>query len=576
MPTLNSSPAFNSSVHLRIDGVSISFADRRVLSDVCMVVPSGERTGLIGENGSGKSTLLRIAAGLTTPDAGNVAVVGAGGMPPRIGLLHQERAFDPSDTIASALESAIAPVREAAARVDACALDLAVSPDDPAVVDAYADALEYAERISAWDIDAHVSTMLSAFGLADLPPERLVQELSGGKRARLALAWLLLDAPDVLLLDEPTNHLDDAATEHLRRVLLGWRGPVLIASHDRAFLDETVTSLVDLDPAPVLHSRAAALADDGSSSGIGVTRFTGSYTDYLAEREEARVRWERRFVEEQAELKRLRASVRGHQTVGHTDWQPRTEVRAAQKFYADRNAKVVSRRVNDARSRLEELEKVQVHRPPAVLRFAGLASAGPVQQAPVPGPILTAIDARIAGRLAPVSLSVSAGERWLITGSNGTGKSTLLHLIAGNLSPGGGSVNVRQSVRIGMLTQEVHLPDPHSRGRGRTARQTYSDLVGTRRAEHVPLSTFGLLAGRDENRALSVLSLGQQRRLALAVVLADPPELLILDEPTNHFSLLLATELEAAIAEYQGTVIIASHDRWLRQRWEGRRLELTR
>lgn len=576
MPAFNSSSSFHSSVHLRIDGVSVSFPDRRVLTNVSFVVPSGERTGLIGENGSGKSTLLRIAAGLIAPDAGIVEVVGASGMPPRIGLLHQEHVFAEFDTIESSLDSATASVRVAAARVDACAANLALSPDDTEVADAYAAALEYAERVGAWDVDARVSTMLSAFGLANLPRERLVKQLSGGQRARLALAWLLLDAPDILLLDEPTNHLDDAATEHLRRILQGWRGPVLIASHDRAFLDETVTSLIDLDPAPVLHSKAASLADDGPGTGFEVTRFSGSYTDYVSVREEARARWENQFAAEQAEIKRLRASVRGSQTVGHTEWQPRSEVRAAQKYYADRNAKVVSRRVNDARSRLAELEQVQVHRPPPVLRFAGLATAPRTASSQNPGPIISAVNVGITDRLAPVSLSVSAGERWLITGANGTGKSTLLHLIAGNLSPTGGSVNVEASVRVKMLTQEVHLPDPHDRGHRRTARQTYVDLVGTHRAENVPLSTFGLLAARDENRALATLSLGQQRRLALAVVLADPPEVLVLDEPTNHFSLLLATEIEAAIPHYQGTLIIASHDRWLRKRWVDHRIELMR
>lgn len=568
----------STSVHLRLDGISKTFLDQRVLTDISFVVPSGSPAGLIGENGSGKSTLLRIAAGLIEADAGAATVVGASGFIPRVGLLHQAHAFAEGDTVASALETAIAPVHAAAEWVDRSALRLGAAPEDPAVAEEYARALEEAERLSAWDIDARVSAMLAGLGLSDLSPERPVQQLSGGQRARLALAWLLLSAPDVLLLDEPTNHLDDGATEHLRRVLMNWQGPVLFASHDRAFLDETATSLIDLDPTPIPHSMAESLAAGSTGAGIGTTHFTGSYSDYLLSRADARARWELRFRDEQAELKRLSASVRGSQTVGHDDWKPRTETRMAQKFYADRNAKVVARRVNDARSRLEDLEQRQVRKPPAVLKFVGLAPVESWPQAAqaevIPDAPVSLVRVAKTGRLAPISLSLSAGEKLLVTGANGAGKSTLLHLIAGRLDPSSGSLNA--PARIGMLTQDVSLADPFGRGAERTARQAYIDLVGEQPAEALSLAAFGLLSPRDENRPLAHLSLGQQRRLELAVVLANPPEVLLLDEPTNHLSLLLATELEAAIPEYPGTVIIASHDRWLRRRWAGRHIELSR
>lgn len=347
-----------------------------------------------------------------------------------------------------------------------------------------------------------------------------------------------------------------------------------MASHDRAFLDETATGLVDLDPSPIPQALTDSLSGESAGSGIGTAHFTGTYSDYLASRAASRARWETQYRDEQAELKRLRASVRGNQTVGHNDWKPRSEVRMAQKFYADRNAKVVSRRVNDARSRLEELEMRQVSKPATLLQFAGLMAASAPNNTKDHASLIRIVDAAVAGRLAPTSLTVDAGEKLLVTGPNGAGKSTLLHLIAGDLAPTGGYVGVETSARVGLLAQEVALPDPHDRGAGRTAHQTYVDLVGVDRAERIPLSTFGLIASRDEHRSLTVLSLGHQRRLALAVLLANPPEVLLLDEPTNHLSLLLATELEAAISEYQGTVIVASHDRWLRKRWAGQHLQL--
>ena len=567
-----------SAAHLRLEGISCTFGTRRVLTDVSFVVPAGRRTGLIGENGSGKTTLLRIAAGLLPPDAGTISVRTPGGRRPQVGLLHQEAPFGPADTVTDALEAAVAPARRAAAAVDSAGMAMAEAPQDEAAARAFASALETAERLDTWNTDSRVETMLSGLGLADLPRDRTTDALSGGQRSRLALAWLLLSAPDVLLLDEPTNHLDDAAAEYLQQVLIGWSGPVLMASHDRAFLDETVTSLVDLDPAPLPHAVAGPLVGDGDGSGIGAVSFTGSYTDYLHARMDARQRWERQYLTEQEELNRLRAAVRDSHTVGHPGREPRTEARAAKKFYADRNAKVVSRRVNDARSRLAELDENQLRKPPQELWFRGLTAGATGRgrsQRNWSGPVLTATGVSLPGRLPPTSLSVAAGEKWLITGPNGVGKSTLLHLLATDLQPATGSVHAPAALRIGLLTQEVQLPDPERRGTGRTARQAYADLVGADRAERVPLSTFALLPGRDENRPVEVLSVGQRRRLALAVLLADPPDVLLLDEPTNHLSLVLVTQLEDAIGDYPGAVVIASHDRWLRRSWTHRRFDLS-
>lgn len=562
----------NGAAHIRVSGVSASYGSHRVLTDISFSVTAGDPTGLIGENGSGKSTLLRIMAGLRAPDAGEVRAVGPGD-PLRVGLLHQEPPFAPHDTVAQAVESAVRAVRDVASAVDRAADALARAPEDEGAATAYAAALDAAERIDAWDVDTRIDVILNGLGLGGVDRDRPTGALSGGQRSRLSLAWLLLFTPDVLLLDEPTNHLDDAATEFLRATLRSWHGPVLLASHDRAFLDTAVTSLVDLDPAPRPHAVTSDLVGDGTGTGIGVTRFGGTYSQYVLARMDARERWERTYRDEQAQLKKLRAAVREQQTVGHSDWSPKTEGRAAKKFYADRNAAVVSRRVNDARTRLATLEDEQIRKPPRELFFQGLTAGLSGSEAALhrTGPVLTASAAEVAGRMAPASLTVSAGESWLITGPNGVGKSTLLSLFARRLEPTSGSVHVAPGVRVGMLDQDATLPgaDPEH-----TAAHIYRELVGEDRAETVPLGTFGLLAGRDENRRVGELSVGQRRRLALAVLLADPPHVLLLDEPTNHFSLVLATQLEAAVPDYPGTVLVASHDRWLRRNWTGRHLAL--
>lgn len=560
--------------HLRVDGVSVSFTDRRVLTDISFIISPSDRVGLIGENGSGKSTLLRTIAGLLEPNAGTISVNGLNSSTAKIGLLHQEPPFKDIETVADALESAVASSRTAIDAVGSFAVALAESPDDDSLADAYSRALEEADRLGAWDVDTRISATMSGLGLAGFSRDRLTGELSGGQRARLALAWLLLSRPDVLLLDEPTNHLDDAATDYLISVLNAWDGPVLMASHDRSFLDEASTYLLDLDPSPIPHGIAGPLLQDGPGTGIGVTRFTGTYSEYLAVRAEAKQRWERQYRDQQAELRRLRASVREQQTVGHSDWKPRSEVRMAQKFYSDRNAKVVARRVNDARARLHELEESQIRKPPTELKFRGLITSGvSVGTGPVE-PVVTATETYVADRLMPTSLSISRGEKWLITGPNGSGKSTLLSILAGNMEPTGGHVFRTSTDSIKLLAQEISLPDPSDRGPTRTVLDTYRDSVGPVLAQVVPLNTFGLISARDHNRPVAKLSVGQQRRLALAVLLADPPDILLLDEPTNHFSLSLVTALETALEEYPGTVVIASHDRWLRANWEGRRMQL--
>ena len=569
--------------HLRLDGVSHAFGARRVLTDVSFSVPSGARVGLIGENGSGKSTLLRIAAGVLSPSAGSVTATTPGGRLPRVGLLHQEPPFAGTDTIFEALAAATAPVRAATLRLDRASEALAL-PGDARETRAreaeYSEALDDVERLGAWELEARVEQTLAGLGIGEIPRDRATAELSGGQRARLSLAWTLLNSPDVLLLDEPTNHLDDRATAYVAFTLSHWRGPIMFSSHDRAFLDEAATSLIDLDPAPRQHSVAAALVQDGTGSGIGVTRFTGSYSEYLAARSKARSRWEEQYAAEQAELRRLRASVGSNQIVGHEEWKPRTESRIATKFYADRNARVVARRVNDARSRLDELTARQVAQPPRELTFAGFgAPATPISaeksaaDSP-PAPVVAAAGIGIVGRLAPRTLTLGVGEKLLVTGPNGAGKSTLLAVLAGLRSPDSGTVQLTPGTRVGILAQDSTFDGPRESGGDRSVAEVYAEAVGARIAEAVPLSALGLLAARDEAVPVEALSVGQRRRLALATLIADPPDVLLLDEPTNHLSLRLADAIEHAVTNFPGTVVIASHDRWLRERWLGRHLEL--
>ena len=531
-------------------GIARSFPDRVVLDGVDLVVPPGARVGLIGENGAGKSTLLRLLAGVAAPDAGAIE------RPDSVGYLPQEVPHDPAGPLASVIEDAVAPLRALERRLEAAARDLG---SDPLADEDYATALDEAEALELWGWEARRDALLDGFGLGGVPLATPLGAISGGQRSRLALTALLLGRPDALLLDEPTNHLDDTAVALLRRELRGWRGPVLLASHDRAFLDEVATELVDLDP-----SRRSASGENGGGM---LTRYGGGFSDYLVERALERRRWVERAAAEERELTRAREAVGGSaRELEGRDRAPRDNDKFVKNFKAARQQSATSRRVRAAEQRVAELEAARLGPPPAALAFAGIPSGS---TALADETLVSLENARVGDRLPPTTLRVAGGDRVLVSGANGVGKSTLLNVLAGSLPLDAGRRVARRGLRVGLLAQDVRFADPTS-----SPRALYERVVGARRAEALPLAGLGLLAARDLDRPAGALSVGQQRRLALALVIARPPHLFLLDEPTNHLSLQLAGELEEALGEYPGAVVVATHDRWLRARWEGRRVRL--
>ncbi len=537
--------------HLRADGVSHGYADRRVLTDLSLVVSPGERLGLIGENGAGKSTLLRLLAGVEEADSGVIE------RPHRTGLHWQEVRHAPSDTVGQLIEHALADVREIERELDAAAVGLAERTS--AADDRYTAALEAAERVDVWGTDQRIAEALAGLGVHDIPFDRRLDAVSGGQRSRLALAALLLGRPTALLLDEPTNHLDDAATAYLRSQLTSWAGPVVFASHDRAFLDEVATTLLDIDP-----SRSGVTRFSPPRTGSGPSR---TYTDYLEAKAAERVRWERQFAAESEELAELELTVAATEGTLERDRPRRDNDKFVYHFKKSAIAKQVSRRVRNAELRIDVLERERVDQPAPVLSFAGIPHGSHALDDDEP--IVEVRDARIGARLDIASLEVRPRDRLLVTGANGAGKSTMLGMLAGGLAPDSGSVVRRKGLRVALLEQDVRFAEP-----GRTAAATYAATLGERRADAVPLAGLGLLGARELDRPVGQLSVGQQRRLALALIIAKPPHVFLLDEPTNHLSLTLATELEDALGEYPGAVVVASHDRWLRRRWTGASIRL--
>ena len=534
-------------LHIGLDGISFSYpGGNRVLTDVSFAVPSGSVTGLIGENGAGKSTLLGIISGELTPAAGELIT------PPVTGFIAQETALPFTAPARSLIDAAVAELRQVEHDITAISERMAQQPDDTALAEAFDRALARAENSSVWELDARIAAVLAGLGLANVALDTPLGEMSGGQRRRFALATLLLRPVDAMVLDEPTNHLDDEAVDFLVDELTAFKGPALAASHDRYFLDAACDSIVDLDPGL------------GPEGGFGEetrqgAKFTGSFSDYLTARETRRRRWEADYAAQEHERTRLeKAAEQSAEDVFHSQ-ENKTETRAAAKFYADRAAKTVGSRRRAAEQRLGNLERAAIPAPPERLRFLGLP---PHTATSIGVPAVTARNLRVPDRLMPLSLKVQPGQQLLVEGPNGSGKSTLLKIIDGSLTAYDGELIIPEELSVARLEQDDAWQDLDA-----TAAEVFAANTPTSAPSLVEM---GLMSEEQARKPLADLSLGQRRRVSLGIILAAPPDVLLLDEPTNHLSLALAEELEEALTTFAGTVIITSHDRWVRRQWRRR------
>ncbi|MER5201707.1 ribosomal protection-like ABC-F family protein [Streptomyces sp. NPDC002825] len=503
---------------------------RTVLDRVSLTVRPGERLGVVGDNGSGKSTLLRLLAGLETPDNGTVTVDVPGGL----GHLAQTLELPAEATVGDAVDHALAELRDLERAIRTAETQL----DSTGDLAGYAGLLAAYEARGGAGADRRVETTLRRLGEhGPLDRDRPLGTLSGGQRSRLALAAVLAAEPELLLLDEPTNDLDDEGVAWLEERLRAHRGTVVAVSHDRVFLDRVATAVLEVD-----ENRHT------------VRRYGDGYSGYLTGRAAERARRQREYEEWKAELARHRALADTH--IDRFSAIPRKAPAAfsgAGAFRARSRAHGAMSRIRAAREKIARLTAHPVPAPPEPLRFRTHITG---EGAPVD---LTAI--RVDGRLRLDALHLDPGERLLLTGPNGAGKTTLLRILAGELAPDAGTVTV--PARVGLLRQDTTPPlDP----------RTVGEAFGEGREDE--LLALGLFEGRDLTTPVRLLSTGQRRKLELARLVTSPADLLLLDEPTNHLAPGLVEEIEAALAEYRGTLIVVSHDRRLREGYRGRVLEL--
>ncbi|HEX5595701.1 MAG TPA: ABC-F family ATP-binding cassette domain-containing protein [Micromonosporaceae bacterium] len=525
---------------LSVHAVSKSYGDRLVLEAVTCAIAAGDRIGIIGENGSGKSTLLRLLARWEQPDEGRITVVADGG----IGYLGQDAPLPAHLMVRQVIDHALADLRAMETRLRQ--LEPLLAAGDPRHLAEYGDLATAFELQGGYDADARVEQALHGLSLAGVDRRRRLGDLSGGEQARLHLAAVLAAGSQVLLLDEPTNHLDDTALSWLEEHLRSRRGTTVVVCHDRVFLERVTTSLIEVD------------ADRRS-----LTRYGGGYAGYLAQKAAERRRWEQDHQRWQAEIDRLRevAATTARQVA------PGRAMTDRNKMAYDRNAgrvqQSIASRVRNAEQRLYRLLEQPVPPPPQPLRFTPSLRATDTA-----GMLLEAAHIAVDGRLQPTCLTLKAGERLLISGPNGAGKSTLLRVLAGDLAPGTGRVLRRG--RIGYLPQEISVSRPHETLLAAFAHKR----PGPEEHHRAQLLSIGLFDHDLLNVPVGKLSTGQRQRLALARLLSDPVDLLLLDEPTNHLSPGLVEELEAALADFSGGLVVVSHDRLLRQRWQGAQLTM--
>lgn len=530
--------------HIRLRGVAVSLGGRPILAGVDVTVSSGSRLAIVGENGRGKTTLLNVLAGRIAPDEGTIDRSGT------ITVVDQELDAGDGRTVGAVITEAVGEARLALSRLDAAADDIAAGVDGAG--EAYAEALETATRLDAWDAERRIDMALEGLG-ASTDRNRVLSTLSVGQRYRVRLALALGSTSDLLLLDEPTNHLDAAALAYLTRALNERADGFAVVSHDRALLRGIASEFLDLDPSrdgrPRLHS--------------------GGYGGWMDGRRRERESWEQEYarqLDELDDLTRAADEARGRLRSG---WRPPKGTGKHQR--ATRGASAVQA----FNRRVEELESHRITVPTPPLTF----------RPPDPGTrngafLLEVDDVSVPGRLdVPVSLRLEGGDKLLIVGPNGTGKSTLLSVLAGLVQPGTGLRIVGEGCMVRLLSQEVPGWDPvelpsviweRGRGEGPGADST------TGSSGPASLTGMGLLDPEALRTPVGRLSQGQQRRLQLAMCLAARPDLIMLDEPTNHLSAHLVDELTEHVRSTTAAVVVATHDRqMLHDLGDWPRLELT-
>jgi ATP-binding cassette, subfamily F, member 3 len=518
---------------LSIHNLHKSYGIQPILQNINFNISAGERIGLIGPNGSGKTTLMRILAGIENPDSG---IVSSTRPNLRIGYLAQGMVFNEGQTFQSAL--GLNPLSEAELESEVASLASALSanPNDSNLQARYDSAIQQFSNPQSYN------SILTALGLINIPFETPISHLSGGQKTRLMLARVLLEDPHLLLLDEPTNHLDIEMLEWLEDWVNQFQGAALIVSHDRAFLDNTVTSILDLNPET-----------------YAIRSYQGNYSDYLEQYLKQQDKQLAEYRDQEIEIRQMKQDiVRTKEQSRHVEITTTPGTPGVRRI-AKKVAKKALSREKKLDRYLESDERVEKPKPSWQMKMDFEAPDYQSKDVLITERLSVGYDKPL---LTNLNLNIRAGQRIALTGPNGTGKTTLIRTIAGKLNPLSGILKLGGTVKLGYMTQEQELLEPSL-----SALQTIQKVASFNETEARKFLHYFLFEDDDPLRPTRELSYGERARLQLGMLVAQGCTFLLLDEPVNHLDIPSRARFEEALSNFKGTILAVVHDRYFIERF---------
>lgn len=496
------------------------FGGNLVFEGISFEIHENDRVGMVGRNGSGKTTIFQLLAGSETPDTGQIHF--QKGL--KVGYLAQIPEFPEGYRVQDVLMSAFTEAKNLERMMKEIEQQMANEKDENVLeklVVKYGDIQEQFTRIGGYEIEANLMKIASGLEIQSMLYQ-VFSKLSGGEKTKVCLGLILLQAPDLLLLDEPTNHLDIFAVEWLEAFLKDYPGAVVVISHDRYFLDEVVSKVIDLE--------------DGE-----LTVYHTNYTNFLKEKEERLLLEFQAYQEQQKKIKKMKETIKRLREWANQANPPNAGLHRR------------ARSMEKALERIEKLKRPVLDRKRMGLQFESAARSG--KDVIVVKDATTSFGEKELFRKANMTLHF--GERAAIVGQNGTGKSTLLKQILKEIPTAVGEISVGGSVRIGYLSQHVHSKDPNQ-----TVIEAFRDEVHVNEGDARHILAMFLFYGHAVFRKVNQLSGGERMRLRLAQLMYQNVNLLILDEPTNHLDIESREVLEDALEDFSGTILAVSHDRY--------------